>query len=181
MKYLQRADRYSAVPSADQYERDDRRAVTRILLGRRSKWWIRAIGNWRNVRIVNSEQWRVVDYRSRAVRRQGRRCFERVTFGIEYIQNALKSVYLFSETLTGIKADVLWVIERKISFYQLERANARSTIKTYKYFRTSANQKLDVSSILPAVTLFTSFRPAAPPFGTVTKVLKLLTALRARS
>ena len=74
------------VPSDGQYERNDNYgAGTRIPLVGRGKRWMRAIRNWWNVRVVNSEQVRVVDFPSRTVRRQGRRCFERVTFGIEYI------------------------------------------------------------------------------------------------
>ena len=50
---------------------------------------------------------------------------------------------------------------------------------THRYFNTSANQKLSVSSIFPVFRLLTSWIPANP-VEVLRYVLKLWTALRAR-
>lgn len=58
--------------------------------------------------------------------------------------------------------------------------NLQGTNSTYRYFNTSANQKLSWSSILVETTSFTSFNPANP-VGVFKNLLKLAIALAARS
>lgn len=84
--------------------------------------------------------------------------------------------------LTFIKTDVFGVIESKIAItmHQILLFFFAPRWKTYRYFRTSANQKLSVSSILLDLTLLTSLSPAKP-LGVDKNLLKLATALAARS
>jgi hypothetical protein len=89
----------------------------------------------------------------------------------------------FDLTLTVIEADVVRVVESEVSVAFKVSVNLYGHMRnlmTDKYFITSANQKLSLSSIKEPATLLTSFRPVNP-VGVFKNLLKLCIALAARS
>lgn len=110
-----------------------------------------------------------------------------MSFCIEYPfkQNVLAVVRVSNRVfLTFIETDMFGVIESKIAITTHQIVifffEHRWLRETYRYFRTSANQKLSVSSILLDVALLTLLSPAKP-LGVDKNLLKLATALAARS
>lgn len=84
--------------------------------------------------------------------------------------------------LTPIQVNMFRIVEREVPT-NCASAKKRALEKrdTHKYFNTSANQKLWVSSNLPPLGLFTSFNPTKPPLDRASHLLNWATADEARS